>query len=39
MPRWRVEIIRKRAEYLGTVNAATEKDAIKEAVKALKKLC
>jgi hypothetical protein len=27
MPRWRVEIIRKRAEHLGTVEAANEKAA------------
>jgi hypothetical protein len=26
MPRWRVDIIRKRAEHLGTVEAATEKE-------------
>ena len=25
MPRWRVDIIRKRAEHLGTVEAASEK--------------
>jgi hypothetical protein len=31
MPRWRVDIIRKRAEHLGTVEAATEKDAIEKA--------
>ena len=28
MARWRVDIIRKRAEHLGTVEAATEKEAI-----------
>jgi hypothetical protein len=33
MPRWRVDIIRKRAEHLGTVDAATEKDAIEKAAK------
>ena len=27
MPRWRVDIIRKRAEHLGTVEASTEKEA------------
>ena len=32
MPRWRVDIIRKRAEHLGTVEAATEKEAIEKAV-------
>jgi hypothetical protein len=31
MTRWRVDIIRKRAEYLGTVEAATEKEAIEKA--------
>ena len=31
MPRWRVDIIRKRAEHLGTVEAATEKEAIEKA--------
>jgi hypothetical protein len=31
MPRWRVDIIRKRAEHLGSVEAATEKEAIEKA--------
>jgi hypothetical protein len=31
MHRWRVDIIRKRAEHLGTVEAATEKEAIEKA--------
>ena len=31
MPRWRVDIIRNRAEHLGTVDAATEKEAIEKA--------
>ena len=31
MPRWRVDIIRKRAEHLGTADAATEKEAIEKA--------
>jgi hypothetical protein len=31
MPRWRVDIIRKRAEHLGIVEAATEKEAIEKA--------
>jgi hypothetical protein len=31
MPRWRVDIIRKRAEHLGTVEASTEKEAIEKA--------
>jgi hypothetical protein len=31
MPRWRVDIIRKRAEHLGAVDAATEKEAIEKA--------
>jgi hypothetical protein len=30
MARWRVDIIRKRAEHLGTVEAATEKEAIEK---------
>jgi hypothetical protein len=29
MPRWRVDIIRKRAEHLGTVEAANANEAIK----------
>jgi hypothetical protein len=29
MPRWRVDIIRKRAEHLGTVEAANANGAIK----------
>jgi hypothetical protein len=28
MPRWRVDIIRKRADHLGTVEAKNEADAI-----------
>ena len=35
MPRWRVDIIRKRAEHLGTVEAATEKEAVEKAAKQL----
>ena len=31
MPRWRVDIIRKCAEHLGTIEAATEKEAIEKA--------
>jgi hypothetical protein len=31
MTRWRVDIIRKRAEHLGTVEAASEKEAIEKA--------
>jgi hypothetical protein len=31
MPRWRVDILRKRAEHLGTVDATTEKEAIEKA--------
>jgi hypothetical protein len=31
MPRWRVDIIRKRAEHLSTVEAATEREAIEKA--------
>jgi hypothetical protein len=33
MARWRVDIIRKRAEHLGTVEAANEKEAIDKAAK------
>jgi hypothetical protein len=33
MARWRVDIIRSRAEYLGIVEAATEKEAIEKAAK------
>ena len=33
MPRYRVDIIRKRAEHLGTVRAANEKEAIAVAIK------
>ena len=32
MPRWRVDLIRKRAEHLGTVIAKTEKEAIAVAI-------
>ena len=32
MPRWRVDIIRKRAEHLGVVEAANEKGAVKTAI-------
>jgi 1,2-phenylacetyl-CoA epoxidase PaaB subunit len=31
MPRWSVDIIRKRAEHLGTVKAPNERAAIKKA--------
>ena len=33
MPRCRVDIIRKRAEHLGVVEAANEKEAIEKAAK------
>ena len=33
MLRWRVDIIRKRAEHLGTVEAANAEEAIKIAAK------
>jgi hypothetical protein len=33
MARWRVDIIRKRAEHLGTVEAANANEAIKIAAK------
>jgi hypothetical protein len=32
MPRWSVDIIRDRAEHLGTVVAANEKEAIRAAI-------
>jgi hypothetical protein len=32
MAQWRVDIIRSRAEHLGTVAAANEKEAIKAAI-------
>jgi hypothetical protein len=32
MPLWSVDIIRKRAEHLGTVEAPNEKEAIKFAI-------
>jgi hypothetical protein len=31
MPRWRVDILRKRAEHLGTIEAANAKEAIEKA--------
>ena len=33
MPRWRVDILRHRAERLGTIEAANEKEAIEKAAK------
>jgi len=36
MPRWRVDIIRKRAEHLGTVEATTEKEAIEKGGRAVR---
>ena len=33
MPRWRVDIIRKRAEHLGTVETADAQEAIEKAAK------
>jgi hypothetical protein len=33
VPRWRVDILRHRAERLGTVEAANEKEAIQIAAK------
>ena len=33
MARWRVDLIRKRAEHLGTIVAANEKEAIAVAIK------
>jgi hypothetical protein len=32
MPRWSVDIIRHRAEHLGTVVSSNEKDAVKTAI-------
>jgi hypothetical protein len=31
--RWRVDLVRKRAEHVGTADADTEKEAVKEAAK------
>ena len=33
MARWRVDIIRKRGEHLGTVEASNANEAIREAIK------
>ena len=33
MPRWRIDVLRHRAERLGTVEAATEREAIEKAIK------
>jgi hypothetical protein len=33
MPRWSVDLIRNRTQHLGTVEAATEKQAIEAAIK------
>jgi hypothetical protein len=33
MPRWRVDILMHRAERLGTIEAANEKEAIEKAAK------
>jgi hypothetical protein len=33
MPRWRVDILRKGAEHLGTVEASNASEAILEAIK------
>jgi hypothetical protein len=33
MSRWSVDLIRKKMQHLGTVDASNEKDAIAEAVK------
>jgi hypothetical protein len=33
MPRWRVDIIRKRAEHLGTIEAVNASEVILEAIK------
>jgi hypothetical protein len=33
MARWRVDLIRARAEHLGTVTVATEKEAVAAAIK------
>jgi hypothetical protein len=35
MPRWSVDIIRKRAEHLGTTEAANEREAVETAAKEL----
>jgi hypothetical protein len=33
MARWRIDILRKRAEPLGTIEAANEREAIEKAAK------
>ena len=33
MARWRVDVLRQRAEHLGTVEAHSEKEAIEKAAK------
>jgi hypothetical protein len=33
MARWRVDILRKRSDHLGMVEADTEKEAIEKAIK------
>jgi hypothetical protein len=33
MPRWSIDVIRHRAERLGTVEAETEEEAVEKAVK------
>jgi hypothetical protein len=36
MPRWSVDIIRKKSEHLGTVVAANEKEAIKAPLQSIR---
>jgi 1,2-phenylacetyl-CoA epoxidase PaaB subunit len=33
MPRWRVDVIGKRLQHVGTVEAATDREAIEAAIK------
>jgi hypothetical protein len=33
MPRWRVDVIGKRLQHLGTIEAANEREALAEAIK------
>jgi hypothetical protein len=32
MPRWRIDLIRKRAEHVGTIEAETEREAIEKTI-------
>ena len=36
MPRWRIDLIGKKLQHVGTVEAATEADAIETAIRELR---